>query len=378
MDQFDAMIAGAPTDQEHQQALAQALRRQNILGQMASVTGGDFAPIGKELQQSAQTSAEHIAAERDRQNALQQQQLYHQQEMDQQNRFHQDTVQHQNSELSQQRAIANMTDARDRAATASNDALRRDLMAERGQQQQELEAQKAADRAEAQAHGGKPIPDGEFQKLSSFRDALDSVTQAKNSFQPQFSGSGMLTSRPLENAIASNLPGLASQNMKDANNWWQMYGRGFTLDEMHNKFGARISPTEQAMFEKVHINPNMDGKQIAQNLDQIGTLSARKLAERLNSLEAAGFNKDQINEFRKSLPGDPQGQPGSPPQPGDKWIEQAKQIRQGSGQPAPAASSQPVAPQQASPQPQQPTNFPLTNGNLPYVPATSMLQGIGQ
>src|SRR5580698_4135807 len=144
-DQFDAMVSGVPTDPAQQQALAQALRRQSALGQMYQATGDRvIAPLGEGLTQGAEASGKVIASEREKQAGLSQALALHQ------------------AQQEQAMKIANMTDQRQRDATASNDQLRRDLLTQKDQDA--LDRQNA--KADAAAHGGKPIPMGTFKDVS--------------------------------------------------------------------------------------------------------------------------------------------------------------------------------------------------------------------
>jgi hypothetical protein len=310
-DMYSALVGGAPTDQQSQMALAQALRRQSQLGQLGQLSGDRvLAPAGENMVADAQKGATSISNERARQ-AAQAQALT----------FHNDQQQHEADALAQQMKIANMTDSRSRDEANATNALRQSLLTQKDQDAADRAAAAQAAKAEAAEHGGKPIPDGEFQKLSAYKDAAESVDQSLSTFKPEYAGAGKVIPRTATNWLASNMPStagaLGAVNPTDqaANNWYQNYGRGFTMDEMHNKFGARLTNNEQQIFEQYHINPNMDAPTIVTNLTQIGAKAREKLNERLDALEAAGYNKDQIATIRSSV-APVTGVPGAAPTPG--------------------------------------------------------------
>jgi hypothetical protein len=352
-DQFDAMVSGVPTDPTQQQALAQALRRQATLGQMYQATGDRvISPLGEDLSRGAQQSGQSIAGEREKQSALAQTLAIHQAQQD------------------QAMKIAQMTDARSREATASNDQLRRDLLTQRDA---DALARQNAKKDDAP---GKPLPMGTFKDVSALKDSLDAINDSISNYKPEFSGAGKV-SRNATNYMSANFPtvsgalGLVNQDDKDAANWYQNYGRNFTIDEMHRLFGARISPTEMATFEKYHINPSQSPDVQMQNMTQIQKRVADKINQRLDALQAGGYNSDQIAAMRPEAPGNSSAS-ASAATPASQYVRAATQAIT-----APKAPAAPAAPGLAAPSgslfPQSTGQMPMPTRQLPFVPGINNL-----
>lgn len=355
-DQFDALVSGSSGDPEQQRALAQALRRQSALGQMMQLTGDrTIAPAGESQQQDAVKQAGQIGSERQAQARLSQTLALQQASQAEEVRNH---------NMENQRSLENNKNNADtrKAINDQNSAIR--------QQMADIAQQNADQKGAAKAQG-KPVPDGEFQKLAAMQDSVSSVTDAKNSFRPEYAGTGLPGGRNATNWLASNVPGVVTQNAQDANNFWQNYGRGFTLDEMHNKFGARLTKTEMDRFEQFHINPNMDPATISKNLDQIQSFLVNKLGRRVDELKAGGYSGDQLDlvDPRKSLP---TGAPAAPKTGADKYRAQAAAPPVAA--PAPAAPTPPpmlALPQamNAQPKPQQAPFVPGLNNLFQGMPS---------
>ena len=78
MDIYSALVGGAPTSADQQQALAQALRRQNILGTMMQISGDrGAAPAGERLSEEAQQGAQSIQQGREKAREANMAQQYH-------------------------------------------------------------------------------------------------------------------------------------------------------------------------------------------------------------------------------------------------------------------------------------------------------------
>jgi hypothetical protein len=359
-DQFDAMVSGVSTDPEQQKMLAAQLRNQSTLGQMFQVTGDRaVAPLGRQMSLGAQQQGESIAKERESQSALAQTMAIHKAQQDQEAARLTETGRH------------NLADEKNAAQYhADSLAIRQQL------------ADQAGDKLNMPKEG-KPIPAGTLKEISAIKDTSDSIDNAIATYKPEYSGAGKVIPRSFTNYLASNSPaigqatGLVNQSDMDAANWKQNYMRNFTLDEMHRIFGARISPTEQAAFEKAHITDNQPPEVQQQNMQQISARVKQKLNERLDALQASGaYAKDEIDALRPGgLPTAAPGAPNAPPLTGaDKYRAQAKAAL------APAPAGPGVAAPSGSLLPQTTGQMPMPPRQLPSVPGLGNLfqQPLGQ
>jgi hypothetical protein len=356
-DQYDAMVSGVSTDPDQQRMLANQLRRQATLGQMYQATGDRvIAPLGESLSADTEKQGQTIAGEREKQSALAQTLALHQQQM------------------AQTRAIADQNNQRQIDQNASNDQLRRDLLTQR-----DADAQARQDAKKADAPG-KPLPMGTFKDVSSLKDSYDAITDSINNYKPEYSGAGKV-SRNATNYLSANFPavsgalGVVDQGDKDAANWYQNYGRNFTIDEMHRLFGARISPTEMATFEKYHINPNQSPDVQMQNMTQIQKRVGDKINQRLDALKAGGFNSDQIETMRPESPGN-SGAAAAGASPAANYVKAATQAVTA---PKPSAAPGLAAPSgQMLPQANPPGQMPM-RPQAPFVPGlNNLFQGLPQ
>lgn len=336
-DTYDAMMSGAPTDPQRQAALAQQLRQQALFGKLGMLTGDRvLGPGGTHLTSEADAQGKEIMSERE-----------HEAQMREAIRQHQVEQQHQEAQLQQQREIADQSDKRAREIAALAWGTRKDIADEK-----------------AGKPGKEPIiPAKEVDKLQTLRDSVNNVGASKASFKDDYAGASHI----LTNTMAKY--GVGTAGSKEAANWWQNYGRGFTLDEMHRLYGARLSPQEMAIFEQYHIAPGMDAGQIRTNLEQIHHFLYNKFND-----DAADFpdSPTRINAMRSGIhapvdPNNPQAQPNTA---SSKYLK--------------AAGAPPVqaAPQMAVPRPPTTPNsmLPQSLGVQPQInpfanPGANLLNG---
>lgn len=325
-DLYSTLVGGAPTDPQRQMALAAALRNQNTLGQLG-VASGDrvLSPLGKSLSAGAQSGAQDIAQEREKQQGL-------------------DTESHyrdiQEEHWKNQNEYQKQKDAADNA----NKLTIAKLLS-----QNKLDVQDEKNKAKADS-GGMKLPASSIKDLEALRDTAMDVDESNNLFKPGYGGTSIPGGRPLANTLAQM--GMGTDNSKSAQNWWAQYGRNFTLDEMHRRFGARLSPQEMSRFEKYHIDPNMTDEQIQQNLGQISGFFHNMVQTHVNDFQKGGYNQGMLQAILSSSKGSTQA-----PSAGDKYLQAVK-----SGGQVPTATQPQPAPQ-AQPQPQQ-MRAPLTNNLL--------------
>lgn len=153
--------------------------------------------------------------------------------------------------------------------------------------------------------GGRPLPAPTINKLAGDADTLNTLDVLSGSFKKDFAGNKV--GGQAENfAGRLGLPG-ATPGQSD---WWQQY------DRMKNKvrnelFGAALTPSEQAEFDKADINPNMSPATIAKNLGNQKEIIRKGLQRQARTWAAQGYSKDALREAT-GIP-DPFGGGGLPP-----------------------------------------------------------------
>lgn len=95
--------------------------------------------------------------------------------------------------------------------------------------------------------GGKPLPFGAAQKLSTQAGSLDALNSLGNSFDPRFVG------RPVTaglGVLAADLTG----GDRELSDWWKQYN-GTIAGVRHNLFGSAFTDSERKEFNKLVISP---------------------------------------------------------------------------------------------------------------------------
>jgi hypothetical protein len=288
-DVFSALVGGAPSDASKQQALAQTLRGQNKMGQVLSLTGDRvLGPYGKGMQDAAMHSAQGVAGDREKAATLAETKAYR-----------------DASALQAQNALAEEKRWHDMQQTMLGDKLDMALQIKQGK-------------------AGKPLSASAQKELEAQGDTLSGINDALNSFKPEYAGTGLPGGRSLANTIAGNVPALATQNAKDAQNWWANYNRVFSLPEIHRLFGARFTAPEQERFSKAHITENMTPEQIQQNLPQLKSQFQRMMARRLHDYASQGYDVgDVASQFQvgPEMAAEPQGATSA----GMKYLRSVRQ-----------------------------------------------------
>jgi hypothetical protein len=290
-DLYSALVEGVPTQSDRQAALAAALRRQNIMGQLGAASGDrTLAPLGENLQRGAMSGANDISKERE-----------NQQQQDIAQQWHAQQTQHEQEQLAQQMKIAQMTDAR-----------QRDLAAALGQNRLAVADERQENKPPKPA---KPVPTTAAKELSQMEDSLEGVKGAQSSYQPGFGGAA----RGVEN-WASTAPGLSAvmpDSAKDAQNWWANYGRQFTMPELKATVGLRHNQYMQELFESYHLKPSMQDDQIATNLGQIHNQLQSRMSRRVKELSDQGYDISGYAQYLPGQSGAAQGQQS----PGSKYLQ---------------------------------------------------------
>lgn len=158
-------------------------------------------------------------------------------------------------------------------------------------------------------------------KLSEEGQKFADLTRFKDGFKDEYAGYKLGGNTAMHLARAG-LPIAAGEN---AAVFWQGYDR-FKNTVRNDLFGAALTKTEMAAFEKADINPNFDPKLIRKNLELQQEIAKRGLRRKATTLIAQGYEPRVVAsaygvDLRKDLGIDEDGnaveQPQTPPLPGD-------------------------------------------------------------
>jgi hypothetical protein len=151
-----------------------------------------------------------------------------------------------------------------------------------------LERGKAAIKGENK--GTRVLPSPERVKLIDAGQRLSELDRLAGSFADDYGGFGSSLYGDARNTIARNTPGESPRA-----NWWQSYQalKNVVRNEL---FGAALTATEKAEFEKADITTGMSPETIRTNLARQATIVRQAVTRRSKSLAADGYNAEAITE----------------------------------------------------------------------------------
>jgi len=112
-------------------------------------------------------------------------------------------------------------------------------------------------------------------------------------WQPEFASE----SAPIggiENWLAREVPGVATQGMKDQQQWWSRYKNDRELAARNKLFGSALTATEQAEWRKATINPSMQEDQIVRQLELLQKVQQYIAAKAGENAVLKGWNEPWI------------------------------------------------------------------------------------
>jgi hypothetical protein len=144
------------------------------------------------------------------------------------------------------------------------------------------------------AKTGKALPRPVVNDLKGAAENYETMTRLTKGFKPEFAGNTVTGG--LEN-LAGRLGG-ESVGLTDPGQtqWWQDY-QGYVNQVRNELFGAALTATEKAEFEKSIIKPGMDPEQAASNLARQQAIVQTALTRLGSTYEKGGYNTDQIREY---------------------------------------------------------------------------------
>ena len=139
---------------------------------------------------------------------------------------------------------------------------------------------------------GRALSAPTINKLTSDAEKAALLTNLSGSFQEDYAGNGM--GGQFEN-IAGRLGwtgGMTGATPGQAE-WWQQYDRNKNVIR-NELFGAALTPSEQAEFDKADINPNMSPAIIKKNLATQHRVLEEGLRRQARVWAAQGYNQDAL------------------------------------------------------------------------------------
>lgn len=129
-------------------------------------------------------------------------------------------------------------------------------------------------------------------KLSEEGGKFSNIGGFLNSFQDTYAG---YTPGTGSVAMTAGRYGYGTDNSKAAAGWWQGYDR-YKNVVRHDLYGGALTPNETQQFEKADINPDMDPKQIRENLSTQAQIVAAGISRKANALVKSGYSPSAVYE----------------------------------------------------------------------------------
>ena len=144
------------------------------------------------------------------------------------------------------------------------------------------------------ASSGKALTATAIKDLEKKAVGFEDMTRLSTGFKPEFAGNTITGG--LENfagRIGGETLGLTDPGQTQ---WWQDY-QGYINQVRNDLFGAALTTTEKAEFEKAIVTPNMDANEAAKNLARQQAITQNALARAGGVYAKGGYNADQIGEY---------------------------------------------------------------------------------
>lgn len=315
-DIYSALIGASPSSAEKQATIANALRRQNMLGQIGQLTGDrTIAPVGQGMVQQAGQFAQQLqggrqfdreAAQRDR--SQDQTQFY------------------------QEGQLGHMRDSLEE--TKRSNTLQHIY--------QMMMAQAAQEKAEKTGTGSGKIPrlrQGDIKELQDLGQTIGTVQGLEKFLEEggkfgavEVNGMPLPGARGLSNTMASM--GFGDESMKATFNAHQNWNRLYNLAERNRMFGATLTPNEQRSWKSANPSGNMTDAQIKEALPIMRKVFEHRMQRKVAGLSKEGYSPEAMAEYADipgiNLPTEMRGDPAQqmqPVTPADLTNPQTKRLK---------------------------------------------------
>ncbi len=167
----------------------------------------------------------------------------------------------------------------------------------------------------------KPLPSSLQKDLGEKATAFNQLSSLQAGFKPDYAGYGSAMVGDVANWAARQY-NVGNTNAAD---WWQTY-QAYKNEVRHKLFGAALTATETAQWERQDVNPGMAPERIQANIERQKSIVEGALRRRASALVKQGYPADVIEAEIGFKPGASAAPSGGAPQVGSR-----KQFKQGWG-----------------------------------------------
>lgn len=141
---------------------------------------------------------------------------------------------------------------------------------------------------------GKPLREGDGNKLTANVSTYEALKGAYQSFQPNYAGNTI--TGDLENWAGALNSSWATPGQRD---WWANFRQTDNIIR-NSLYGASLTDGEKRAYDSTTIQPSMDPKVIQQNLARRAEIVRRAVARQVNRFKVS-YNNDEIDAITGSL-----------------------------------------------------------------------------
>jgi hypothetical protein len=140
------------------------------------------------------------------------------------------------------------------------------------------------------APGGARLSPAAIDKVTEDQGKVQQFSNLLGSWKPEYGGMGTSIGN-----VWGDISPMASEGSRAQAMWWRQY-QAFVNEMRHGQFGASLTPTEKAEFEKAIITSNTDPRQMDAFLQENLRLAQLAAAKRLQNYKAGGYNIQQFEQ----------------------------------------------------------------------------------
>ena len=203
----------------------------------------------------------------------------------------------------QDKAMQHLTTINNQAVnTEANQGLKAAALAgmesSRALQQQMTQLHiEAAQKAAIAAADGKQIPLPSMEKLAKQSNGVSDISNLSSSFKQSYVGFGsdLLGKGAITIALRSSDP-----KSIEFGQWWQTYQN--QVNQIRNDlFGAALTNTEKAEFDRAIVTPGMSGPQAQANLERQASAAQRAFEKITKAAAAGGYSKSALEALSPQM-----------------------------------------------------------------------------
>jgi len=163
---------------------------------------------------------------------------------------------------------------------------------------------------------GKALPDAAARRIEGGVGQFSQLAGSLSGFKDEYAGNTLTGS--LENTIQGAFSGFGSEGQRD---WWSNFQ---SVDNVirNELFGAALTPTEKAAYERTTVDPSLDPKIVRQNIGRRVEILRGALDRQKRFMVANGYNPEAVNILyepltaMEALQGSTSGNEAKEPAPG--------------------------------------------------------------